>query len=132
MVEAVEILAQSVHAVVAVEDAIGVEDGDDEEVEVVPEFECIRMGADEELDHTIECVAGAHLTRVHSRCHQHHRLVYFPEMLLQLPAREQSLDILLGRVGQPLSPRQSQQMQRPPFIIQTVPSLDSTRVYLLK
>jgi hypothetical protein len=75
-VEAVEVPAEGVHAEVPVEDAVHVDHGHDHEHEHLPQQmrpQVLLVG--EEVDHSLHCVGGRSLPRVHSGSDQHHWLL---------------------------------------------------------
>lgn len=53
MVETIQVLAKTVHAIVAIEDAVRVEHGNDHEIEVFSQKNCLRMFADQELNESL-------------------------------------------------------------------------------
>lgn len=82
MVEAIQILTQTVHTIIAVVHAIWVEHGNDHEVEVFSQQNSLGMLADQKFYKSFEGIAGSDLSRVHSRCDEDQRLVDFSEVML--------------------------------------------------
>lgn len=56
MIKSIEILAETIHSVVAVEDSIRIEHRNDHEVELRPELNCLRTITDEEVNQAIQRV----------------------------------------------------------------------------
>lgn len=131
MVESIEVLAEAVHSVVAVEDSVRVEHRNDHEVELSPELDCFWVIADQEINQPVHRITRPDFSRMHPRSDQNQRLMNFPKVFLA-PIGKEMLHILFRRVLEHIAAGDGNKMDWSSLISQRLLSGERTSTSLLK
>lgn len=131
MVESIEILAETVHSIIAVEDSIRVEHRNDHEVELISELGGLRVVADQKINQAIHCITGSDFSRMHPRRYQDQRLMNFSKMFLT-SIRKEMFNVFLRRIFEGITAGDGHKMDGSFLINQLLLYGERTSTSLLK